>query len=633
MECLQRHRWTALMCILALPGCTKPQQARQPAAPDAAAAVTADTAVPTTDAPLPSLDDLLARLAAEDDSQGRMLAIDDIAKLGQRAQPALDKLLEAFADADPRVRWHAARAVGLIGEDARSALPALVKMLSDADPIAVTQAAAAIGSIQEDDGRETIPEADAAAYAATIDPLMKTAIHPDGRARRSAMRALRHVARRVGKSREKIVDLFADQLADADPSVVLPALHTLADMEDEAVPFLLESLKEPKSRYWASLAVAEIGPEAAAATEPLAALAAAGETEERLQAILALAAIGDKAASAAPVLVEVLDSDDETLRHAAAFALGNVRATAADESLRRAVAGSDPFLASVAAWALARIHPDDAKLGADAVARLRQDLGSKNPYARAGAASALSDLAPGLTSATRGEIAAALADMLDDADPKAGTAAGAALVRLGGEAVEAVRAKLGSASVRRSAMDVLAAIGPAAKPALPEMIAGLADSEPEYRAEAALAIAAIGAEAAAAVPALEKNLTDESAAPAVRYSAAYALGRIGTAAVAAEADLRALASSTDETMATVAVWAALKVKPEDRSLFEVAVPRLRRALRGEAEMARLEAAAALGDIGPAAEAAVPILELVSEEDQSRAVRAAAAQALAKIRGK
>jgi HEAT repeat protein len=86
-------------------------------------------------------------------------------------------------------------------------------------------------------------------------------------------------------------------------------------------------------------------------------------------------------------------------------------------------------------------------------------------------------------------------------------------------------------------------------------------------------------------------------------------------------------------MATVAVWAALKVKPEDKSLFEAAVPRLRRALRGDREVARLEAAAALGDIGPAAEAALPILELVSEEDDSRAVRAAAAQALAKIRGK
>ena len=45
--------------------------------------------------------------------------IDEIAKFGQRAKPALGQLVKAFADEDPRVRWHAARAVGLIGEDAR----------------------------------------------------------------------------------------------------------------------------------------------------------------------------------------------------------------------------------------------------------------------------------------------------------------------------------------------------------------------------------------------------------------------------------------------------------------------------------------------------------------------------------
>lgn len=641
MECLQRRRWTALICTLAVVGCTKPQQPPRPAAaaatsPAAAPAAATEAAPEATAGPAaaaPTVDDLLGRLAAGRDGMDRVVAIDEIAKFGQRAKPALDQLVKAFGDEDPRVRWHAARAVGLIGEDAISALPALVALLADSDPIAVTQAAAAIGSIHEDDGRETIPAADAAAYAATIDPLMKTALHPDGRPRRAAMRALRHVARRTAQSRQKIVDLFADQLADADPSVVLPALHTLADMEEEAVPFLLESLQGPKSRYWATLALAEIGPKAAAATEPLTALAKAGETEERLQAILALAAIGDKAAAASPVLSEVLDSDDDTLRHAAAFALGSIRTAAADEPLRRAVAGSDPFLASVASWALARIHPDDAKLVADAVARLRKDLDAPDGFAHAGAASALSDLAPRLPSDLRGEIAAELAEALGDADPRTSVAAGAALVRLGADAVAALRPKLGDAALRRPAMDVLAAIGPAAKPALDDMIAALADADPEYRSEAALAIASIGTEAVAAVPALRKNLTDESAAPPIRYAAAYALGRIGPAAVEAEPLLRTLASAEDETLATVAVWAALKVKPEDKSLFEVAVPRLRRALRGDREMARLEAAAALGDIGPAAEGALPILELVSEEDDSRAVRAAAAQALVKIRGK
>jgi HEAT repeat protein len=41
---------------------------------------------------------------------------------------------------------------------------------------------------------------------------------------------------------------------------------------------------------------------------------------------------------------------------------------------------------------------------------------------------------------------------------------------------------------------------------------------------------------------------------------------------------------------------------------------------------------ALGEIGPAAAPAIPILELLSEEDPSKRVRAAAAKAVAKIKG-
>jgi HEAT repeat protein len=40
----------------------------------------------------------------------------------------------------------------------------------------------------------------------------------------------------------------------------------------------------------------------------------------------------------------------------------------------------------------------------------------------------------------------------------------------------------------------------------------------------------------------------------------------------------------------------------------------------------------LGDIGAAAASAIPLLELVSEEDGSRQVRAAAANALKKLKG-
>jgi HEAT repeat protein len=92
-----------------------------------------------------------------------------------------------------------------------------------------------------------------------------------------------------------------------------------------------------------------------------------------------------------------------------------------------------------------------------------------------------------------------------------------------------------------------------------------------------------------------------------------------------------LSKSADEIMATVATWATLKIEPQDSSLVTSAIPLLRKALRGENEMARLEAAVVLGDLGPQASSAIPILELVSEEDASRQVRAAAAEALAKVR--
>ena len=152
-----------------------------------------------------------------------------------------------------------------------------------------------------------------------------------------------------------------------------------------------------------------------------------------------------------------------------------------------------------------------------------------------------------------------------------------------------------------------------------------------FRGDAAAAIAAIGPDAAAAVPILVKMLADEGA-PLERYPAAYALGRIGPAAKPAVEQLRALATSSDEVLVTVALWASLKINPEDRSLLDQAVPALRKALRAEREIVRLEAAVALGEIGAAAAPTIPMLELVSEEDPSKPVRAAAAAALVKIKG-
>ena len=601
-------------------------QAVAPAARSAPATAAVQTAVQGS-AP-PAIGELLSKLAAAAGGDQRVLVVDEIGAIGQNALPALDALVAAFADTDPRVRWHAARAVGLIGEDARTAIPAILKLLGDTDPLVVTQAAAALAAIREDDGRATIPAADAATYATVVEPLAKTSVHPDGRARRAAVRALRRY-----KSLAELGPIVSKQLADADPGVLMSALQTLSDMGDDAVPFLLEAMKDPKSRYWAEVALAELGAEAAPAADVLAQAAEEGPAEERLQAILALASIGEPAAAAAPAVIKALDADDAALRLPAAFALGRMKAAPGTESLKKAAAGDDAFLGSVAAWALARIHPDDKQLVGEALDRLRKGLAHPDPDARAACANGLSDLAAAATGDVRGQLAEDFVRLLADSDPKANRAAGAALIRLGDAAVPKLREKIADPALRLNAMSILAAMGPAAKPALSELVKALGESDAECRGEAAVAVAALGADAAEAVAPLQQLLSDASTADGLRYAAAYALGKIGPAAAAAGPTLKELAQSQDELMATVAAWAGLKVNPGDASQFEAAIPLLRRALRGDREMVRLEAAVALGDIGPAAASAVPILELVSEDDPVKQVREAAAAALVKVRGK
>ncbi len=631
----QAWRLTAIgMALVA--GCSRGGVVPRPPA-KAAASAPAATTVPAADrtasAPAaetqPAAADLAAlrrALVAAEGSDARVVAVDAIAALGQRGRDALPDLLAVTADTDPRPRWHAARAIGLIGEDAISALPTLMKLLGDPDPIVVAQAAAAIGMVRKDDGE--VSDADAAAYEAVVEPLVKATTHPDARARRAAVRALRE----VHSDPRTLAVLIGGALDDSDPSVVLPALQTLADMEDHAVPVLLEALKDPKSRYWAEVGIAEIGPEAAAAVPQLAELVATGEPEEKLQSILALAEIGPAAAPAAPRLIAALTADESFLRSAAAFALGASGAAEADEALGTAEEDADPLLASTASWARAKIRPDDAARIAKAFGRLRTGLASTDPRLRKAAISGLSDLSGLLTAADKRVLAEELGELLDDADEAVGMSAGAGLVRLAGEAVEHLRARVADKAHRRQALGVLAAIGAAAAPALPELVAALADVDEACSTEAAVALAEIGAGAAEAVPELQKLLADGVPA-GTRYVAAYALGRIGPPAAPALPRLLELSTSDDEIMATVAVWSALKIEPADAALVEKAIPLLKRVLRGDRDMARLEAAVSLGDIGAAAGSAIPILELVSEEDSVSAVRAAAAEALAKIRGR
>ena len=639
-----------LSCGLVAAGCSGPQE---PATPPAEPADAEETAAEPAPAEAPSAADATpvpAEEPAEKDVSEADSAADLIAMIDQAAQKrgggkeALQQIVDATGSERADVRWHAARAIGLIGEDAIAEIPVLINLLGDEDPVVAAQAASAIGMIREDDGRSSDALDDAARghYDNATKALVERIVHPDARVRRVSIRALS----KLSPPSDMIVPLVAKQLADEDPSVVMPALHTMADAGPAAVPFLIESLAEPKSRYWASVVLAEIGPEAGDAVPALVQIAEAadGEPEERMQAILALASIGDAASTAGGSLAALAGNEQGPVQFAAVYACGVLRAAEAAEALESIATSDVPFLSGIATWGLARIHPDDATRITTAYEKLMTGMQDANPAVRQASVTGLSDLEDTLTAEQRAALAAGLTEAVQDAAAGVREAAGAALVRLGSDAVPALAAMLGKGSdQQRLGLELLATLGPQAAAGFADVLdVFLASDDVVLKADAAFALGAMaradgdtesGIDAAEAEKAIAPMVEIVAAAdtPAeVRYTTVYALGKFGPQASAAAESLRSLASSDDVLLATVAAWAGLRIEPENKTLYEQAIPLLEKALRSERELARLEAAVTLGEIGSDAATSVPLLELVSEDDPSRSVRSAAAAAVKKI---
>jgi HEAT repeat protein len=141
--------------------------------------------------------------------------------------------------------------------------------------------------------------------------------------------------------------------------------------------------------------------------------------------------------------------------------------------------------------------------------------------------------------------------------------------------------------------------------------ARLDDREWTARVGAAYALGRLGPKARASVPALAEALTDEH--PRVREEAARALGRVGVDARSAA--FRLVNALKDRDAAVRAAAAEAAVQPLMGVLQQ-----------GEVEE-RVAAVRILGDIGPVAKAAVPLLVQALND---RFVRPAAADALKRI---
>ncbi len=507
-----------------------------------------------------------------DSEAKRIAAIDQLGHMGTKASAAESGIVEALTkqleEGSAESQAHAAHALGRIGEPARPAAEALVAL---------------VGSKNE-----------------TL--------------RREAVRALANIrpgAKIVGPALERLLE-------DGSPAVRVSALHALTEFGEEAVPLLVEALKNDKMDYWAMLALAELGPQAKAAVGPLTEKLASQRPEIRREALICLGKIGPDAAPAIPVLEKLLDDERGDAVLGVAYVLGSIGPAAqkSAERLKPYAADPDQMTRLACAWALARTNPKDKILLRRAADILAESLRSRDPAVRAAAVRGLASLKAGPAI-----VIPAIREAIADGDKETMDAVLEALASLGEPYVPMVARVLQDKTLRPKAARILAHMGEKARAAVPALVASLRDEDPKTRQEILFALGAIDAGAAEAVPAMIESLNDEDMD--VRYSAAYALGKMGAAAAAAAPALGENLDSPDKFLALASAWALAHIEPEGDATVSKAMPLLIEALGNQSEPIRIEAAQALGAMGKKALPALePLKKMLDDEKTKEAAQKA-----------
>jgi HEAT repeat protein len=324
---------------------------------------------------------------------------------------------------------------------------------------------------------------------------------------------------------------------------------------------------------------------------------------------------------------------DDAQRRRAAFALGKLRGAAmpAIGALKRA-AESDRSakVREAAAYALGEIALHEVALGKDAdlVALLTKSLRDGDPLVRRSAAYALGCLAADGASA-RQDVEAVLADENAEVRQTAVWALGS----FGDEAAPALRRALADADalvIRDAAMSLGQLDARASRVAINELaqLAGHADAEVKKKALLALVgmVKPADAKSSALTAPLQRAVLD--ADEEVRRGAAFALCNIGgaTAAPAIDVLLETLKEGDLEAKRQAAAAFGNIGPAAERGVPEL----MTHLLDPDAEL-RGNACMALGGIGRKAEAAVdPLVAILTQRKEPAALRAKAAVALSLI---
>ncbi len=216
----------------------------------------------------------------------------------------------------------------------------------------------------------------------------------------------------------------------------------------------------------------------------------------------------------------------------------------------------------------------------------------------------------------------ALRELLGDKHQRAWDSAARAMANMGSAAIPAITELFSDKdeTVRYYATEALGKIGAAAVPTATKL---LKHTNKDVRGYAALALGNIGPDAKTAIPALADLLKDKEAS--VRFFTAGALGKMRSNAKIAVPALIELLKDKDAGVRWATAGALGNIGPAAKT----AIPALTEVLNDKEHNARGAAADALGKMGSEAKIAIPVLT-ESLKDKDKLVGKAAAEALDKI---
>ncbi len=513
----------------------------------------------------------LSKLENEAD---KVKALDKLGASGEKAAEFLKPIEDLLKDKSVKVRAHAALALGSIGPKAQDSVAALAELLKD----------------------------------------------PDETVRRAALRAVRA----IHPGPAVMIPICTKLLEDPDPAIRVRVLNVIAERGVEAVPPLIEALKDDKAAFWALIVLRDIGPAAKDAIPAVTEKLKDKKPEIRREAVLTLGAFGEAAAPAVPQIAALLG--DEHAGTAATFVLGALGEIPkdAEATVRSNVKSDDLMLSTTSLWALARVHPADKELRRETTEKLVARLKDKNQFVRVAAARALAALPPAP------EITAPIWEKaMKDADETTMRNAMDALAALGAQAVPRLTDALKYEKFRVDVVYALGRIGPAAAPAAGELAKLVEDKNSRLAHEAIIALGNIGPGAKDAVPALVKGLHQADDRDLNFAAIAFALGKIGPGAASADSALLKQLDSKDDNVRVLSAWALAQIDPTSIEVAAKAVPVLIAGLALAEAGDRVLSAEALGGFGALAKSAVEALKKAAS-DENKDVQETAGKALKSI---